>query len=47
MAKELDLGNGIVYITDQKNMIDIMSANIALNETISQIDAYELDWYSL
>ena len=46
MAKEIDLGNGIVYITDQKNMVDIMSANIILNKTISQIDACELDWYT-
>jgi protein N-lysine methyltransferase METTL21A len=45
MAKELDLGDGILYITDQKNMVDIMSANIVLNENISQIEASELDWY--
>lgn len=45
MVKELDLGDGILYITDQKNMVDIMSANIVLNENISQIEASELDWY--
>jgi len=46
MAKEIDLDNGIIYITDQQNMVDIMNANIDLNKTISRIEACELDWYS-
>jgi hypothetical protein len=45
MAKELDLDDGIIYITDQENMVDIMTANIDLNRTISNIQACELDWY--
>src|SRR5271154_3001854 len=45
MAKEIDLGNGVVYITDQDNMVRIMSANIQLNQPISRIEACELDWY--
>jgi len=45
MAKEIDLGDGVVYITDQENMVNIMSANIDLNRTISKIEACELDWY--
>src|SRR5271155_3788320 len=47
MAKELDLGDGVVYITDQQNMVDIMSANISLNSAISNIVAAELDWFLL
>ena len=46
MAKEIDLDDGIIYITDQQNMVDIMNANIDLNKTISRIEACELDWYS-
>lgn len=46
MAKEIDLDDGIIYITDQQNMVDIMTANINLNSTIiSHIEACELDWY--
>jgi len=45
MAKELDFGDGMVYITDQQNMVDIMSANIDFNRPISGIQAAELDWY--
>jgi len=47
MAKELELGDGVVYITDQQNMVDIMSANISLNIAISSIVAAELDWLLL
>jgi len=47
MAKELDLGDGVVYITDQQSMVDIMSANINLNHLISNIVAAELDWFLL
>jgi hypothetical protein len=47
MAKELELGGGVVYITDQQNMVDIMSANINLNSAISSIVAAELDWLLL
>ena len=45
MAKEIDLSNGIVYVTNQENMVGIMSANIELNRTVSRIEACELDWY--
>lgn len=45
MAKELDLGDGIVYITDMQNMVGIMSQNISLNRTVSRVEACELDWY--
>ena len=45
MAKELDLGDGTIYLTDQKNMVNIMSANIDLNHSTSRIEACELDWY--
>ena len=44
MAKELDLEDGIIYITDQRNMVQIMQRNISLNKTISRIEASELDW---
>jgi hypothetical protein len=44
MAKELDLGDGVIYITDQENMVSIMSANIGLNQAKSRIVACELDW---
>ena len=44
MAKELDIGDGMIYITDQHNMIDIMNANINLNVFNSEITACELDW---
>ena len=44
VAKEVDLGDGTIYITDQKNMVDIMNANIDLNRRISRIVASELDW---
>lgn len=44
MAKELDFGEGTVYITDQENMVKIMTANIELNKPISRIEACELDW---
>lgn len=47
MAKEIDLDDGIIYITDQENMVDIMTANINLNHTISRIKACELDWHVL
>ena len=47
MAKELLLGDGVVYITDQQNMVDIMFANINLNRPISNIIAAELDWLLL
>ena len=47
LAKEVDLGDGVVYITDQLNMVNIMSKNIALNSTISRVEACELDWYTL
>jgi len=47
MAKEIDLSDGIIYITDQQNMVNIMNANINLNSPIiSHIQACELDWYS-
>jgi len=45
MAKELDLSDGIVYITDMEAMVDIMAANVGLNQGISLIEARELDWY--
>lgn len=45
MAKELDLSDGIVYITDMEAMVNIMAANIGLNQSISRIEARELDWY--
>jgi Lysine methyltransferase len=45
MAKEIEMGDGTIYITDQANMIDIMTANIELNSLISRIIACELDWY--
>jgi hypothetical protein len=45
MAKELYLENGTIYITDQENMVPIMSANIELNKLVSPIEACELDWY--
>jgi len=44
MAKELDVGDGMIYITDQQNMIDIMTANIDLNNLRSRITPCELDW---
>jgi hypothetical protein len=44
MAKEVDVGDGTIYITDQKNMVDIMNLNIDLNDKISRIIATELDW---
>jgi hypothetical protein len=45
MAKEIDMDYGIIYITDQQNMVDIMNANINLNRPIiSHIEARELDW---
>jgi hypothetical protein len=44
VAKEVDVGDGMIFITDQKNMVDIMNANIDLNRTISRIVASELDW---
>ena len=47
MAKELELGDGVIYITDQENMVGIMSANIGLNQTKSRIVACELDWQAL
>jgi Lysine methyltransferase len=45
MAKELDLSDGIVYITDMEAMVNIMAANVGLNQGISRIEARELDWY--
>src|SRR5271155_747749 len=45
MAKEIEMGEGTIYITDQANMVDIMNANIELNSLISRIIACELDWY--
>jgi hypothetical protein len=45
IAKEIELGSGTIYITDQANMVDIMSANINLNHPLSRIIACELDWY--
>jgi Lysine methyltransferase len=45
MAKEIDMGDGTIFITDQANMVDIMAANIELNSRISRITACELDWY--
>lgn len=45
MAKEIEMGDGTIYITDQANMVDIMKANIELNTLISSIVACELDWY--
>jgi Lysine methyltransferase len=44
MAKELDFGDGVVYITDMDSMLDIMEANIRLNTTVSRIEACELNW---
>jgi len=45
MAKELDMGDGVMYITDMEAMVNIMTANISLNQSISRIEARELDWY--
>jgi len=44
IAKEVDLGEGTLYITDQKNMVDIMAANINLNSVGTKVVACELDW---
>lgn len=44
MAKELEIGDGVIYITDMESMVDIMTANVNLNTTISRIEACELDW---
>lgn len=47
LALNLDLGNGHIVITDQKCMLPLMEANIALNHLQnSHITAAELDWGS-
>lgn len=37
--------NGPVVITDQKNMVDLMKKNIALNSLDSRVKELVLNWY--